>query len=378
LVTADLLEVEQQNANIIKTRNWELPIEALDGWEPFTSTLTPGLFDGPLVRPGHGINLNKDIMAMATGSRGSGKSLTISYHLAKKLRLGKPVWTNYPISFYVAERGYLTGKESDIYIQMGPCWWQNIEGSMSYYESLPLDMDKFYRFHQELRRGAVGITELQYFVEARTSIKEQNRLAGYQIMQIRKTANSFFYDVQNPKWVDNRFGWSADYEIECADVAKMRYDVRDLGGRYLDEGEITRWQIKDISGLLTGEPFNKTQKLLGPYQFDGWHFWKIYPTHFIIDAFEAMQSWKRDKEKKDKKDELATAIQAALNDLIDAGVPRIEASQLWAKIKTKTDQEVSPVVLGTVVASLGIEKKWDGKFYWYYITESLKEEGEEE
>ena len=25
-------------------------------------------------------------------------------------------------------------------------------------------------------------------------------------MQIRKTANSFFYTVQNPTWVDKRFG----------------------------------------------------------------------------------------------------------------------------------------------------------------------------
>ena len=63
---------------------------------------------------------------------------------------------------------------------------------------MPLDLDKFYTFDRLIRNGAVGIDELQYFVEARTSGKYQNRVASYQIMQIRKTANSFFYTVQNP------------------------------------------------------------------------------------------------------------------------------------------------------------------------------------
>jgi hypothetical protein len=368
-----LNKVDQAIDNIIKTRNWELPESSLDGWRPFTATLTPDLLEGPSVRPGYGLTLTKDVMAYACGARGSCKSVTISYLLAKEMRMGKPVWTNYPISFYVAERGYLTGQESDIYMQLGPCHWVNVEGTVSYYESMPLDMEKFYRFHQDLRKGAVGITELQYFVEARTSIREQNRLAGYQIMQIRKTANSFLYDVQNPRWVDNRFGWSADFEIKCADISKMRYDAGAIG-RYLEEGEFSRRWLKDISGLLTGIPFSDNEKIIGPYQFAAWNFWFIYPTHFIVDAYDAMHSLKKDQEKNDRESLMVDAINLALLDFINNDQYKILNEELFKAIQSKTTVELNNVVLGKVLSSLGVYKKPDGYGHYYYFLDKLKEE----
>jgi hypothetical protein len=291
--------------------------------------------------------------------------------------MGKPVWTNYPISFYVAERGYLTGNESDIFMQLGPCHWQNIEGSLSYYESMPLDLDKFYTFHQELRRGAVGITELTYFVDSRSSLSGQNKIAGYQIMQIRKTANSFLYDLQNPDWADRRFGWSADFEIECSDVAKMRYDYESVG-RELDEGELTRWWMKDISGLMTGIQFKKNEKLLGPYQFRAYLFWLIYPTHFIIDAYEAAHSYKKDKEKKSNQDLIATAINETLNEYIEQGIFKIAGDELMKAIHSRTDLEVSNVTLGRILASVGVTSKqnWTGKRD-YFLDPLIKGDGEE-
>ena len=90
------------------------------------------------------------------------------------------------------EKDEFTGNESDQYNHVEPCHWINADGSLSYYESMPLDMDKFYTFDRLIRNGAVGIDELQYFVEARTSGKYQNRVASYQIMQIRKLPIAFF------------------------------------------------------------------------------------------------------------------------------------------------------------------------------------------
>ena len=71
MVTTDLQRTEEENGQIIKTSNWEQPVVSLDGWISGSASLSQNLFDGPMVRPGHGIDLNKDIIAMATGSRGS-------------------------------------------------------------------------------------------------------------------------------------------------------------------------------------------------------------------------------------------------------------------------------------------------------------------
>lgn len=344
VTTIEEPQIEQaEKEESIKTKYWELPVASLDKWRPYTAHIDYRLFLGPRIEgKKHGLSLDRDLVGGIHGPRGSGKSETLSYLVAKKMRAGQPAWTNYPISFYVIEE----------------------DGSETYYESMPLDMDKFYAFSSEIRKGVVAITELQYFVESRTSGKEQNRIASYQLMQIRKTALSFLYDVQNPRWIDNRFGWSADFVLNCSDVAKLDYDLG-FTGRTLREGEFIHWKLRDISGILTGKPYSDEFPIeYGPYQFPGSKWWDIYPTHFIVDVYEAVHGIKK---KEDKQEAISAALELAIQFFLNKGEQEVASKDVWDKASELGSVIVPPNLGGQILASFGITKKYKsytGKYYY--------------
>jgi hypothetical protein len=339
---------------VIKTQNWELPVESLDGWRPYTAEIPYQCLEGP--DTGHhkrSFNLFRDMMIGINGARGAGKSTTNTFLAMKKMRMGKPCWSNVPISFYVLEA----------------------DGSRTYYESMPLDVEKFSNFSPELRRGVVSIQELQYYVEARTSGRLQNRMMSYGIMQIRKTANSFFYDVQDPSWVDKRFGWSNDCDIECTDASKLNYDLKGdfpqyllEDGKYLKEGVITLWTIKDTSGILTGIPFKKSGvPVVENAQFKSWYIWDSFPTHFIVDAWAAYHSIKtKDDNKKKEQEALLGVIEEAINRLLQQGKGEVVSSELWNMIEELSGKEVNKQVAGALLKDCGIPKRQraDGNNYY--------------
>lgn len=345
MVTEFIEQEELAESEIIKTLNWELPKESLEGWQPYSAIIDPRLFLGPDIAyaGGKGLSLHKDLMGGIHGARGAGKTEFLTYLLAKKMRSGKSVWTNYPIAFYVRE----------------------LNGELTPYESHPLDFDKFYSFSREVRNGAVGITELQYYVEARTSGRQQNRIMTYQIMQLRKTALSFLYDVQDRGWVDKRFGWSNDFDIECADIAKMSYDrssVCDFPSVALEhgalrEGAYVRLRLEDTSGVLTGKPFKKSPKQYGPYQFAGWNFWNIYPTHFIVDVYEAVHSYKKATEKTGEMDALAGALESAVDQFLTEGISEVPAPDLWKRTRIILERDFNTAIAGKMMAGWGITSR---------------------
>ena len=365
-MTTSELGIEEQDEileeNIVKSHYWELPEVSLGGWRPYTAVIEAKEFLGPkFTGYGKGLNLSKDLMGGLHGSRGSGKSLYLSFLLAKKMLSGRPVWTNYPISFYV----------------------KHDNGELTYHESKPLDFKKFYAFSPEVRKGAVGITELQYYVESRTSGKEQNRIFTYQIMQLRKTALSFWYDVQDRGWVDKRFGWSNDFDIECSDIAKMNYDKGSIGFvpsfakdevGDLREGALVHFMLEDTSGVLTGRQYRESQVQEGPFQLDSWKFWDIFPTHFIIDAYEAMHSLKKNNEKAEAQDLMANALENAINDFLRQEVYEVMSTDLWRKADEYAGQQISNVIYGRQMGSWGITKRQisSGK-YGYNIGVLLEE-----
>jgi hypothetical protein len=204
----DIIETIKQEpgkVETIKSDHWELPVCNLGSgkylWRPKTAYLPYSLFDGPeMSRRTHGINLNKDLLIGIHGPRGATKTLTNSFLIAKKMRAKQHAWCNWPVSFYVIEQScYDKCERNDWYCPFCK------HGDLSYYENYPLDFDKLYTFNSELSEGAVGLTETQYYAESRTSGRGQNRMLSYQLMQIRKSALSFFYDVQDPETVDKRF-----------------------------------------------------------------------------------------------------------------------------------------------------------------------------
>lgn len=341
-----------QELETIRSKYWELPVCNLGQgkylWRPGTAYLSYNLFEGPdLSKRTHGINLEKDMCIGIHGARGATKTCSNSYLVAKKLRMGQPAWTNWPVSFWVIEP---------------ECWdrcqeyWKCPEcqrGYKTYYESMPMDFDKLYTFNSEISGGVAGITELQYYAEARTSIRTQNRFLSYQIMQIRKSALSFFYDVQNEEWADRRFSWSDDIKIYCSDVARMNYDSASID-HDIQEGEYSHWMIKDISGIATGKMWKDTGIQHGPYQFDSFHFWPIYPTHWKIDVYEAVYSMKK-QSGADREAAIGNAIALAVDSFLEDKVTKVLASDLWARASSLGNVNIPPAVGGKILSAYGIK-----------------------
>jgi len=370
---AEREDTKTQEIEIIKSDNWELPVMNLGKgkyfWLPKTAVLPYYLFDGPrLKHREHGINLSKDLSIGVHGPRGSGKTQALSFLIGKKLRMGQSCWGNWPISFYVVEPNCWDNCQSR-YCQL--CY----KGALTYYENMPLDMDKVYTFNDELSEGNVAFTEFQYYVEARTSGRQQNRFLSYQIMQIRKSALSFYYDVQNEGWVDKRFGWSDDIKIYCWDLSKMNYDY-EQAGREIEEGEYSHWNIKDMSGIVTGVPFEKNGIEYGPYQFDAYNFWWIYPTKWKVSVYDAVYSMKQESNRADKDAQIGQSIGMAINFFLENKRYKVQASDMWAKASEFIGFTVNPVEGGKVLSGLEVPKSQNSKGKYIYDLSIFNEENE--
>ncbi len=374
----EIPETEGLSGEVIKSKYWEFPVESLGAWRPRTAYIDYRFFLGPHLGPREkGLGLNQDLVLAVHGPRGATKTMTMSYFLAKKMRMGQPAWANYPISFYVIEPDCIDHCKK-CYENPWLCGASCHEGCFTYYENMPLDLDKFYRFSHQLRNGNAAITEFQYYVESRTSGKVQNRLASYQIMQIRKTALSFFYDVQNPQWVDKRFAWSDDTVLTVNDISIMNYDYNSVG-HYLQKGERSLWHIEDRSGVLTG----KQGSMHGPVEFRGWTFRNIYPTHWIVDAYDAMNSFKAEemeKVGKENKDEaIAAALSLAVNTLAQQGKTEVLGDEIWSLATELGHVKVSPQAGGKILGLNGITSKQKKRKYYYNLSPLIEaEQGQSE
>ena len=365
---------------VIRSDNWELPVLNLGygkyEWRPRTAYLPYFLLEGEeMSHRTHGISLDKDQIIGIHGPRGSTKTLTNSFLVAKKMRMGQPAWCNWPISFYVMEDTCYD--KCDIKREYYCPFCKH--GDLSYYENYPLDFDKLYTFNSELSGGVAGLTETTYYAESRTSGRGQNRVLSYQLMQIRKSALSFFYDAQDPETVDKRFAWQDDLKIYCADLSRMNYDEAEVGHE-LEEGELSHWKVRDISGICTGEQYKNTLIEYGPYQFDGYNFFHIFPTRWKIDVFEAINSMKQDTAMADKAAKLGNAVSAAINAFLDENTTKVMVRELAQRATILGNITISPNMLGTVLSAYKVPIKQDrsgankGK-YFYDISQFLNNDG---
>jgi uncharacterized protein Veg len=139
----------------------------------------------------------------------------------------------------------------------------------------------------------------------------------------------------------------------------MPYDWRGLGHR-LEEGEISHWVLRDLSGILTGRPWSETERSIGPYQFEGKRLWNTYPTHFIIDVFQAMAGPDRDKVKREKETELVNTVELVANEYLEGGGTSIPADEFLNAINGRLSKPTTNIALGKVIGSMGIKKQKRG------------------
>lgn len=197
-----------------------------------------------------------------TGPRGGGKSIMMTYLACHDYLLrGKPVWSNIPIKVELAlpNREVVTA------------------------ESMPLDPKSFFTLSDELTGGLVCIDELQLYAEARRSQSTKNVLLSYVIMQTRKRGLSFFFTIQQSRWMDNRLQFMADVMMRCRDIAFTPWGF---------ENDITRGNyfsisVEDWSGMLTGRLYSETGESQ-TFCLWGRPIWGMFNSYDVIDVFEAL------------------------------------------------------------------------------------------
>lgn len=196
------------------------------------------------------------------GSRGSGKTLSMSYMALCYLVKRHKVWSNYKIAFDYGWPG----------------------GTIEHFESMPLDMSALYTFDSSLSSGIVCIDELNLWASNRRSMSVANRLLNSVMQLIRKRRLTFMFTCQNFNWLDSQIRWQTDSLISCQDQHFM------YPGRY-GKGVMIHQAWKDMSGVNTGYPYSQTGKAYGVFFF-GKRYWNIYDTEAEFDVLDATRAVK--------------------------------------------------------------------------------------
>lgn len=299
------------------------------------------------------------------GLRGAGKTLGLSYFDSMVMINDRPCWSNVPIAFRA----------------------QFPDGKIKAYRSEKMNMELLYKLEGDYTGGAVSISELQYYNDCRRSGSSKNLVLNYDIMQIRKLNLSFYADVKNIGWVDNRTQYETDVIFGCQDVHYTDWGWDNKVGR----GEIIHWDAVDISGYWTGHGVEDPQyamSLIRQHKATGQPspliheftlplaklIWPIYPTGFIVNIMEAMRPVSysdkinlnnTDAEKKHKTQLMA--LQGRVNELKHQGLSQISAEELWEEFEIAGDEnEKVQKRVAKALNDLRIKKrKVDG--VWHYI-----------
>lgn len=190
-----------------------------------------------------------------TGTRGSGKTLSMTIHAFLKMAYSdKKVWSNYPIE--------------------GTAVFP--DGSTKYCASVPLNMESLYVFDKGLAQGIVCIDEVNLWSDSRRSMSVTNRLINSILTLIRHRQLSFYFTVQNENWLDNRVRYQIDTLIRCQDMA-FKYPK-------LEFGNFIQLSARDMSGYNTGYPYSETGRVYTQVLQKGKNFWGCYDTESEFDV----------------------------------------------------------------------------------------------
>ena len=112
--------------------------------------------------------------------------------------------------------------------------------------------------------------------------------------------------------------------------------------------------------------------VVGTHQFEGWPFWNTYPTHFIVDIFEALAGAKRDQAKKDSQAQLGAAITDILNKMLDNEVKEVDAQEMW-RMLAERGVTVDHGNVGRALSSMGIRKTRSWRGNYIYLLDSVQD-----
>jgi len=178
---------------------------------------------------------NDSLVKVWTGSRGSGKSLSMAYDLAMDMLRGRKVYSNMEISFD----------------------YQQKEGSRLYsFRSLPLDMESLYVLDSGVQGCIVAIDEVNLWADSWSWQNVASRLLSIVFQQIRKRSLSFYLTCQNFQWLNTRLRWQTDLHTRCFDWSH--------GHEGVEPGALIKQTLYDMSGFFTGYAFSEDHRGYDP------------------------------------------------------------------------------------------------------------------
>jgi len=216
------------------------------------------------------------LVALATGPRGSQKTLLmtsyicqrlIKAHFYKHLRgIDQSVWSNYPVRFFF--RCPICNKVERL-------------------ESKPLNMESFYTFDDELSKGWVFIDEIDQWLDRQDWAAVTQKLISKVLTQIRKKQLSLFGTLQDAEWLNSRCFFQVDLVTNCREAAFSPWGKK--MGLDLGEAGFTSWI--DKSGIITGYMYKETGRIY-PCTFWGKRFWNCYDTNYVFDPLESRTKYR--------------------------------------------------------------------------------------
>lgn len=246
--------------------------------------------------------MNEYVVAY-TGSRGSGKSLRMTYDLFRRYLLkGIPVYSNMPIAVKVNGRVY---------------------------RSIDLDATDLMGLSAKLRYSVIAIDEIGRWMNARRSMCDNNLIFDYILQQIRKLSLSIYYTVQNIYFVDSRLRFQTDIEYTCQDWHFKNKSV--------PKGEVILSDLRDWSGKVTGKQFLDTHKAFSHLKLRAKAVWGWYDTYKTQDVMDTNPF---QKAKVKGVDEWEPFIAEAIEDCLNSGDNRVVSKDFWSMVEQKAGKEL--------------------------------------
>lgn len=188
------------------------------------------------------------------GPTGGGKtSAAVAICIRNGFYRGKNVFSNVPIRFKIYDRS------NNTYIV----------------EAKDFDIVKFLDGDSVYEGSIVNIDEANFNADVKRSMSNLNMGVTDIMQEGRKLDISCILTTLNPMWLDPRIiSTLADIKIECHDLYFTAWGK----DRQLQKGEVTSWQITDVSGKYTGRQWTD----LGMIPFQNHNIWGTFNTKYFI------------------------------------------------------------------------------------------------
>lgn len=273
------------------------------------------------------------------GPRGSGKSVGLTgIAVLDGLLAGRQVVSNMPIRIKVRYRDAEKIMESE---ELMPEMLLDVNDFLNNYYDCLICIDEVNKFMADSARSTMN--QALYF--------------SYDLQEMRKRKIDFILTTQVEGWQTDRTRSQVDFYIRCRDYAFLsgKPKKEDLGRK-------SRWEIFDMSGLITGEVMHADRRTwaVPPYTekiFWNVPFWNCYDSELLqtrkkYNLSDRKSTLEFDEEKLSSIENTYQVPFQVITRLMGVNVERVSKVQLWDILKITEDHGMQSRI-GRVLNELG-------------------------